>query len=195
MSKKYINSNELTTGLRITTKSPIDDRAYFETVQDVINFIEIENGALLLHDGIRIMVTNKPGGTDGIDNYVEYTWVESPSGLLDTSFTYPSWQGDYTGKNYNFVVAIPNVLIKRRVISGTTSITVDSRYLPYKIIQDKIANVFIYESTHDTNPGLQELVIPNYTEIKTNEITNKTELHIYFKPAYEADTDITIKIT
>jgi len=195
MSKKYINSNSLTTGLSIGTKAPVDDRTYFNTPIDVVNFIENENGALVLHDGIRIMVTNKPGGNESIDNYTEYIWVESDNGLLDTPYTYPAWQGDYTGKKYNFVMAVPSAIIKKRVIAGTTSITIDSRYLPYKIVQSKIANVFIYETTHHQNLNLQELVIPDYTEIATNELTGKIELRIHVRPAYEVDTDITIKIT
>lgn len=193
--KKYNNSTSLSSGLNITTKSPADDRVYFNDVSEAEIHIIDNGGAKSMHDGIIIMITNKPLGANTEDNYSEYVWMETSEGLFDTPYTYPSWQGEYTGKIYNLVIKNSSTVVRRLVAQGTSSIIIGERYLPLEVRKTKIANIVLYEGGSQSNPDNMEQVFPNSVEISTNGITQETSLIIHVLPAYDIDTIVTIKIT
>jgi len=92
------NKNTQAEGFRIGTQTPIDDRLVFQDLADLANLGSGDENAYRYYEGMRVWV---------LSVQKEYVWMESISGVLGSSFTYPSGitvNGiSYSGRDFNFV--------------------------------------------------------------------------------------------
>lgn len=101
-----INDKLISEGLHVGSQSPIDDRLVVQDVSDLTSLGTSDKLAYRYYEGMRIWVIN---------DRAEYEWRVSSTGLLSSSFTYPSniiTNGvDYSGRAFNFVkVVVPTMM-------------------------------------------------------------------------------------
>jgi hypothetical protein len=193
MGFKYNNATRLSSGLHISSRSPVDDRVYFETEQDAYEALATNKGYKRIPDGTIIMITDNPGGDPDTQKYNEYVWAETHEGLFDTPVEDTTYNPEYSGRFFNLVPLGPGLAIDVFVPAGREDVVIPERYLPIGLRNQMAANVLIYEGGEDANPHKKEPVIPDSVQLYKNELTGVTELVIYIKPAYSVDTTITVK--
>lgn len=92
------NKNNQQEGFHIGTQTPIDDRLYYNTEADLISEISSTYGIYRFFEGMEIY-TNDTGKV--------YRWLESPSGLIGSSLTYPpgiiAGGITYSSRSFNLV--------------------------------------------------------------------------------------------
>jgi hypothetical protein len=193
MGFKYDNATSLSSGLHIESRSPVDDRVYFETVEDAYEAIATNKGYKKIPDGTIVMITDNPGGDPAIQKYNEYIWAETENGLFDEPVEDSTYDPNYKGRKFNLVPLGPGLSIDVFVPEGSESITIPERYLPMHLRNQLAANVIIYEGGEDSNPYKKEPVMPDSVALYKHDLTGKIHLVIYIKPAYEEDITVTIK--
>ena len=192
MSSKFINANKVSSGLSLTSASPADDRAYFNSAADLSAYIDKDagNSGNIMYDGIKIMVSSKPVSGGGsvllVTDYIEYIWVETSFGLLDTAYKYGPYSGDMADRTYNFVPASASVVIVRTIPLGEAVIQIDYRYLPISIRRHKVSNVSIFE---EYETGKYNIAFPDSIEFESGT----QNLLINITP-YAVDTYVKIKL-
>lgn len=94
----YTNKKTLAAGFQINSQSPMDDRLVFDTLANLQDLGTGNREAYRYFEGITVFCLE--------DNKM-YAWLESATGLLPTSFTYPAdsigFGIDYSGRSFNFV--------------------------------------------------------------------------------------------
>ena len=193
MAKKFTNSTVLGSGLNITSQTPTDDRGYFKTEADLIEYAT--NNGRIIPDGLVVMVTNNPSNTPESVAYTEYIWAQSNHGLLDVPYEYLSpFPPEYYGKKYNFVVHSTAVTLEQEVSAGQTMIQIQQKYLPLHVLVSGAANVTLYE---EVTAGSNEFepAFPDSARVATNGITHLRELQVLVAPGYAIGMKIKVKIS
>ena len=196
MARKYNNTTTVSSGLHVTSRDVLDDRLYWDSLDDLVNFIENEDGHLVIHDGQEFVITSNPGGGPLDDNsYKKFMWMETPNGVLTKPFVYPGFQGAYSNKVYNLVHSSSSVVIKKSVKKGDSTIVIYEKELPLFARLSKVALVNMYEQTgvgaHDVEVMIPDSTVFAKNPLKDDEIT----LQINVKPAFEGSTTVIIKIS
>ena len=92
------NKNNQAEGFHIGSQTPIDDRLVFADLADLQNLGSGSTNAYKYYEGMRVWV---------LSTQQEYTWQESSTGALASSFTYPAGLTvngiAYGGRAFNFV--------------------------------------------------------------------------------------------
>lgn len=129
---KYTNETRAA-GVHITEASPIDDRLYISTEEEVAVLENVEPLPNIMYDGMIVHFS---------DTGKNYIWTESVYGLMLSGFLYPDWYDDiqgqnYAGKRYNFVLydTVAKLTIEYDNI-GDPGIFVPKGKLPYNVVQD-----------------------------------------------------------
>ena len=165
---KFTNTGR-SVGYTITEATPIDDRAFFSTLQDLKDLRT--TSVAIFHDGLEVEVDE----TD-----LKYEWRESDYGIV-TGETYV--RGPLKGKTFNFIISSPKVYIDK-VMNGTdTDISVSYVDLPRKIVENKFAEVTMRENSDS------EITYPHEVQ------WNNSSIVIKLLPAPVAGTKYKIKIS
>lgn len=93
-----MNYNDVQIGLRVVAQIPLDQKTYFVSEDTLKDLGPEDSLAFTYYKGMTVYCVLEKS---------RYEWTESTTGLLPTSFTYPSnliVNGvDYSNKQYNFV--------------------------------------------------------------------------------------------
>jgi len=201
MSTKYTNSTSIASGLRITSKSPTDDRIHFSSVEEARKAIKDEFLAKRFHDGIEVFISDNPGNSETNPedhNYIKYIWQETTDGLFDTPYQYVAneFPVHYRNKTYNLVLGEADAIYKVFATAGLTQFKVPARFLPSRVRATfKASSVIIYEPSTTVNPEEEEVTIPNNFYMSKNGLSGEVNLIINVAPSYEVGTAVTIKIS
>jgi hypothetical protein len=94
------NKKIISTGWRVGSQTPIDDRLVFNTLAELIDLGASNFEAFRYYEGMKVYV---------VEEEQEYIWKESSTGVLPASITYPvniQANGiDYSNRSFNFVEA------------------------------------------------------------------------------------------
>lgn len=95
---KITNKKTLTEGWSVGSQTPIDDRLVFDTLVTLADLGTSSVNAYRYYEGMVVSL---------LEDSSLYMWMESPTGVLTTGFTYPSniiVNGvNYSGRTFNFV--------------------------------------------------------------------------------------------
>jgi len=153
----YNNSKALSSGFKVGSAEPIDDRLVYASTQQLLDLITNDPAApLRFYEGMVITITG---------NESQYVWKASNEGLLTTSFVYPApyvVNGvDYSTKAFNFkpifvVVDQPYYAENLEVIANT----------PFSVAHGLNTNKVIVYAWEGDAP-----VFLDYEIVDSNEIT------------------------